>query len=245
MIPKIIHRVWFGNKPLPEVTKEYIENEKSICKGYTHILWDDKRIENILEFLVPGSPTMLGDSQLNPVIKSDILRYEILRLFGGIYLDTDVEVLRTFDELLNAPFFCAMENELKIGSAIIGSIPFHPATRAMSEKIYANYLQNGIPQSSYQQLIFGGPYLLTEVLKQFPTIKPLQRELFFPYHKPEIPATIHYFVGGKTRAGWTHQLPEPNTCNNPELEARKEKHDLKPKTFYGKNASVNLMKRYR
>jgi hypothetical protein len=215
MIPRIIHRIWFGSKPIPSETIQYFESQDIICREYTHILWEETKIKTLHRLILPSSLTMLQDDRLNNVIKSDILRYEVLRLFGGIYLDTDVEVLRSFDDLLNTPFFCAWESHEKFGTAIIGSIPYHPITRTMSVKIYSNYLKTGIPKSSYEQLIFGGPYLFTDVIKQSPSIRPLPRELFYPYGKPEIPATVHYFVGGQTKAGWTHKMAEPNTCNRP------------------------------
>jgi mannosyltransferase OCH1-like enzyme len=215
MIPKVIHRIWLGTNPLPDEVKGYLDGQQKICKGYAWQVWTDKTISEIRDFMLPSSWTMLQDDCLTPVIKSDILRYELLRLFGGIYLDTDVEVIRPFDELLNIPFFCGWESGEKIGTAIIGSIPFHPICRTMSDKIYTNYCQSGPPQSAYQQLVFGGPYLFTDVLAEFKTVCPFPRGFFFPHQKPEIPTAIHFFVGGQTKAGWTHQMKEPNTCDHP------------------------------
>lgn len=213
IIPKIIHRIWIGGKPIDEKTEKYIESQKVICRDYHHFLWTDEKIKEIHEFIYPSSLQMLNDDRLNPVIGSDILRYELLRLFGGIYLDTDVEILKSFDEFLVMPFFCGMESKDKIGSAILGSIPYYPVCSEMSKKIYANYLDRGIPKNSYQQLIFGGPYLLTDIIKNHPSIRPFPHEYFYHSNKPAENITLHFFYGGKDKNGWTHQLRQPNRFN--------------------------------
>jgi len=215
-IPAIIHRVWIGDNPLPEETERFIENEKRHCQGYKHLLWKTENLEDIYALMLPDSVRMLKDETPNNVIKSDIARYELLRLFGGIYLDTDVDVLRSFDELRNTSFFCGREHGGKIGSAVLGSIPYHPITRRMSEQIWSNYYMLGrAPANSYEQLLMCGPYLLTDTVKQFKDIVVYPPDVLYPMPFWDYNSTIHFFVGGKTKAGWTHQLPEENTCDNP------------------------------
>jgi mannosyltransferase OCH1-like enzyme len=202
IIPKLIHRIWIGEKPIPDYSVYYIEKQKRICSGYMHVLWSDKAIQDIFLFLLPSSVEMLRDERLSPIIKSDILRYELLRLYGGIYLDMDVQLFRSFDDLLCIPYFCALDSK-KTGSAIQGSIPFHPVPRVMLDKIYFNYKNIGPPQNSYQQLTFGGPYLLDQVTREF-HIKPFNSEMFYFGQEPS--CTVHYFAGCRTVEGWTHKI---------------------------------------
>jgi mannosyltransferase OCH1-like enzyme len=213
IIPKIIHRIWFGPGPLDAESLEFIEAQKSMFPDYEHMLWTWSKTETIYKFGLPSSWEMLCDDRLNVVIKSDILRYEILRLYGGIYLDTDVEILKPFTPYLDHPFFCGREAGGNIGSAVLGSIPFHPIAQRMLVEIAKNYQTKGVPQTSYEQLIFGGPELLTSVVKELltPSVKIFESDVFYPARKQETPATIHHFAGCKTKAGWTHRLAEPNT----------------------------------
>jgi mannosyltransferase OCH1-like enzyme len=210
IIPKIIHRIWFGPGPLDVEALEFIEAQKRVCPEYEHLLWTWEKIEPIQQYMFPFSWEIIKDERLNAVIKSDILRYELLRLFGGVYLDTDVEVLKPFTKFLHLPFFGGREAGGNTGSAVLGSIPFHPAAHKMLDEIAKNYREKGIPQTSYEQLVFGGPELLTSVLKGFSTVTIFDSNVFYPARKQEYPATIHHFAGCKTRGGWTYKLTEPN-----------------------------------
>ena len=202
IVPKIIHRIWFGPKQMPEKFVDFLAGQVKQCPGYDTRLWDEDSARQYHPFMLSSSVEMLEDTRLNPVIKSDVLRYELLRLFGGTYIDTDVEVLRNFDELLGETFFCADEGMDNIGSALLGSVPFHPLNYAMLIAMYETYGVRGVPESPNQQMALCGPWLLTQTAKRF-KVTVLERRLLFPFHKPRLPATVHYFAGGQ---GWTKKL---------------------------------------
>jgi mannosyltransferase OCH1-like enzyme len=207
LVPRTIHRIWIGSKPLPEATRGYIEAEKYSCANYDRRLWTNETIPGLYPFMLQSSATMLQDDRLNPVVKSDVLRYELLRLFGGVYVDTDVEMFRNLDELLHIPFVCVDEGAGQVGTAFLTSIPYHPICRRMLEAVAANYAKDGPPANAHQQMYFGGPSLFTTIVKQFPGIEVLPREQFYPITgNPRIPGALHYFDGGCTAAGWVHQV---------------------------------------
>lgn len=214
IIPKIIHRIWIGTQPIPKETVEYIDKQKILHPDYEHRFWTDEEIRQLHGIMFNSSWKIYKDDKINTVIKSDIIRYEILRLFGGIYFDTDVQVFRNFDEYLSLTFLCAMESKQNVGSAILGSIPYHPVSSTMLLRAANNYEKNGVPQNSYQQLIFCGPYLLTEIIKQY-KIQPFPWHCFYLSRQPFLPKTIHYFYGGQSRDGWTHKLKEKNIFDKP------------------------------
>lgn len=117
-IPKKIHLIWLGgNKPL---WTEYIVNEiKRINFDYEVIEWDDSNIDFVLD------NQTLFDQCENLGSKSDILRFELLYRYGGIYLDYDNLVIKKFDDLLHYDFFTgthiSQPNEAWIG--VMGSKP--------------------------------------------------------------------------------------------------------------------------
>lgn len=94
LVPKKIHQIWIGQKPLPEATKEYQKTFAKHHPDWEYRLWTDKDIEN-LELINKE----LYDKAPNPGEKSDILRLELLYKFGGVYLDTDCELVQPLDEL--------------------------------------------------------------------------------------------------------------------------------------------------
>ena len=205
IIPKIIHRIWFGSKPMPEKFVDFLTGQVKVCAEYDTRLWDEEAARKYYPFMLSSSVKMLEDAQLSPVVKSDVLRYELLSLFGGIYVDTDIEVERSFDELLGETFFCADEGAGNIGSALLGSVPFHPLPRAMLDAIYKNYCEHGTPKTPNQQMNLCGPWLLTETVKRF-KVTVLERRLLYPFHNPRLPATVHFFQGGDSAEGWTKHL---------------------------------------
>ena len=104
MIPKIIHYCWFSGKPIPDILKKCMDSWKRHCPDYEIIRWDESNY----------------DISWNPYMRQayrhqkwgfipDVARLDILYRYGGIYLDTDVELLRNLDELLYQPAFCGVE----------------------------------------------------------------------------------------------------------------------------------------
>lgn len=124
-IPKMIHQIWLGSE-IPEQYKVWGETWKKFHPTWTYKLWTDK---DVAEFgMVNQKP--FNQSQ-NVGQKSDIFRQEILFRYGGLYVDTDFECLKPFDDLLYLDYFTssgyAPDLELYIG--LIGSIPNHGITK--------------------------------------------------------------------------------------------------------------------
>jgi mannosyltransferase OCH1-like enzyme len=105
-IPKIIHYCWFGGKPLPELAKKCISSWKKYCPDYELILWNEKNFDvNIISFTSQVAKTEKW------AFITDFLRAHVIFYYGGIYLDTDVELLKPFDDaMLQNKCFSGFEN---------------------------------------------------------------------------------------------------------------------------------------
>ena len=95
MIPKTIHYCWFGGKALPPEVKECIRSWEKHCEDYRIVRWDETNFDISLHSFCKKA---YEDNAWAFV--SDYARLKIIYDFGGIYLDTDVEVLKCFDPLL-------------------------------------------------------------------------------------------------------------------------------------------------
>lgn len=116
MIPKIIHYCWFGKNPLPPLAKRCIESWKTNLPDYMIKEWNEDNFDvNMLSYT--------KDAYLNKkyAFVSDVARLYALYKEGGIYLDTDVEVINSFDQLLKHIAFVGFENNIYIGTGIIAS----------------------------------------------------------------------------------------------------------------------------
>lgn len=115
MIPKKIHYCWFGGNPLPEDTQRYIESWKKFCPDYEIIEWNESNFDiDIYPYVREAY-----DNKKYAFV-SDVARLYALVQEGGIYLDTDVEVLKTLDAFLHHTAFTCFENDNYVASAIIG-----------------------------------------------------------------------------------------------------------------------------
>ena len=118
LIPKIIHYCWFGGKPMPELALKCIESWKKFLPEYELRLWNEASLSQTLSPLKGGEDCWLDI--VPPYVKeayearkfafvTDYVRLWALEREGGIYMDTDVEILRPLDDLMHLPAFTGYE----------------------------------------------------------------------------------------------------------------------------------------
>lgn len=117
MIPKIIHYCWFGRKPLPQQVKDYIATWRKHCPDYKIKEWNEENFD-----INSTKWTKEAYAVKKYAFVSDYVRLYALYYEGGIYLDTDIEVLKTFDNLLNQDYFIGYEHYNVVGTGVIASI---------------------------------------------------------------------------------------------------------------------------
>ena len=116
MIPKKIHYCWFGGNPLPENAKKYIETWKKFCPDYEIIEWNDTNFDvNQNQYCKEAYEAKKW------AFVSDYARLKVLYDNGGIYMDTDVEVVKPLDELLKYNWFSGFESDEKIPTGTMGA----------------------------------------------------------------------------------------------------------------------------
>lgn len=95
MIPKKIHYCWFGNSEKPKNITEYIESWRKILPEYEFMEWNESNfnVENSIPYVKEAYAAK------KYAFVSDYVRLYALKTYGGIYLDTDVEIVKPFDEL--------------------------------------------------------------------------------------------------------------------------------------------------
>ena len=105
MIPKIIHYCWFGGKPLPKIAEKCIASWKKYLPGYEIKRWDESNFDvNAIPY------TREAYAACKFAFVSDYARFWILYHYGGVYFDTDVEVIRPIDDIINRGGFLGVES---------------------------------------------------------------------------------------------------------------------------------------
>ena len=104
MIPRIIHYCWFGRGPMPELALKCIESWHRFMPDYEYKLWNE---DNFNITSVPYVKEAYESRKYAFV--TDYVRLYALYTEGGVYMDTDVEVLKPYDDLLSLPGFTGYE----------------------------------------------------------------------------------------------------------------------------------------
>ena len=118
MIPKVIHYCWISGDPFPEKIQKCFDSWKRTLPDYEIVVWDYAKAHAI------GSKWVdQAIATKKYAFVADYIRFYALYNFGGIYLDSDVEVLKSFDDLLDLKYFIGKEKDSRGGieAAIIGA----------------------------------------------------------------------------------------------------------------------------
>lgn len=158
MIPKVIHYCWFGRKPKPKLAEKCIASWKKYCPDYEITEWNEDNFD-VNQY---AYTKFCYDNKLWAYL-SDFVRLEVVFNHGGIYFDTDVEVIRTFDDLLKYDAFYGFENASNLASGLgFGAVKNHRSLEMMRNAYLAME-----PDQGGKYTMVGCPRLNTDALKKY------------------------------------------------------------------------------
>ena len=138
MIPKIIHYCWFGNQDYPENVKKYMDSWKKYLPEYKFMLWNEKNFDYKKTVF-----TKQAYENKKYAFVSDYVRLYALKNYGGIYLDTDVELISNLDDILNNDLVLGYEEEDSgVASCFIGSKKNHIFINKLMDYYEKKYFNN-------------------------------------------------------------------------------------------------------
>jgi mannosyltransferase OCH1-like enzyme len=174
VIPRIIHRIWLGSDPMPEQFLHYGETWRTHHPGWEMRLWTEAELPDM------GDARAAFDAGRNHSERSNVLRYELLRSHGGVYVDTDMECLRPLDPLLEGvTAFAAYQRPGRVGSSIIGAEAGHPAFEEAVKRVLGR-------TGTGDQTNENGPGFLAEMLAEHDDVTLFDKDLFYPYTHQEL-----------------------------------------------------------
>lgn len=158
-IPKIIHQIWLGPNPLPDFYEKFAMTWKYYNPDFEYRLWTDDNICNI-----NLTNPQLFNAISNYGAKSDLLRYELLYQFGGLYVDVDFEcVAPVSSKMLVYDFVACLQfnSSPEVGNAFLMSAP------------HSNIIKQIVSQCSmpkkddaFDIFVATGPYLVSSVVEK-------------------------------------------------------------------------------
>lgn len=121
MIPKTIHYCWLSGDPYPELIQKCVDSWQTFLPNYQFVLWNQAKAD-----LIESEWLRQTIASKKYAFAADFIRIYALSNFGGIYLDTDVELVAPLDQFLKHDFFIGLEYNNDLEPAVFGSIPNHP-----------------------------------------------------------------------------------------------------------------------
>lgn len=204
MIPKIIHYIWLGGKPKPPLVNICILSWREKLPDYQIIEWNESNLD--LDKIARENRFFAECRKRHMwAFMADYLRLKILYQYGGIYMDTDMQVCKSLEPLLDQSFFVGNEDLLgTISCGIIGASGSHPLIAR---------LMNFYDQEIWKEFVWTIPSIITKVIEEGKDTEGLSvfpPEYFYPYpfrtvFQPdcitERTYTIHWWAGS-----WAERL---------------------------------------
>ena len=189
-IPKIIHQLWIGPKPAPT---KFMNTWKDKNPDFEYIFWNEAELVKRQMNLV-CTDKIESIEEING--KADIIRWEILAKYGGIFQDADSICIEPIDDILmNTKGFAGYENEQArpglVATGTMGFPPNHPLCKAAVAWILKNEVSQRATKKMAWQTV--GPVLLTALLKTglYTDITIFPSYFFLPVHCTGVTYTAH------------------------------------------------------
>lgn len=158
-IPKIIHYVWVGPQKLPALAQKCIASWKKHLPDYEIIEWNEHNFD-----INSNRYCREAYSAKKYAFVSDYIRIAVLCEYGGIYMDTDVEVIKPFaDDILNCEAIASYETPTTIQTGVLGCIP----GQQMFERILEYYQQATFVNSDGTYNMITNVKIITDLAKEY------------------------------------------------------------------------------
>ncbi len=157
-IPKVIHYVWVGGKPLPAFQKKCIASWKKFLPEYEIKEWTEENFD-----VTSNKYCWEAYKAKKYAFVSDYIRIFVLYNYGGIYMDTDVEVIQRFpEEFLECEAFSGYETPGTIPTGIMASIP----GQRMFEELLRYYENASFINEDGSQNVITNVYTITKIAER-------------------------------------------------------------------------------
>lgn len=202
MIPKILHYCWFGGKPLPESVKRHVDGWRKLLPDWEIMCWDESSFNP--DNYIYSKEAMAMKSW---AFVSDVCRMYALWHFGGVYLDTDLELITSLDSVLDNSTFLGVESDQLPGMAVIGAMPqthwIGEFLKLYSKRHFINCF--GHPTRTPNPILFSR--YLTPKLNDSDRLTLYPSDVFYPiiddegriYITPDTMAIHHYYASWRKK----------------------------------------------
>lgn len=205
MIPKIIHYCWFGPKPIPELELKCMKTWTEFLPDYKVMFWNEKTfdINNSCNYVKQAY-----ECKHYPFV-ADYVRLHALVKYGGIYLDTDIQLLSSLDSFLHNEAFTGFENKTRVAAGIMGCVKDNLVFSKMLEHYNTtefidskNLIDISTICNVMMNVIEKKGFIYKNMDQELENIHIYERDIFYPkklneneFRTTERSVSIHHYVG--------------------------------------------------
>lgn len=171
-IPKIIHHIWMGGKPIPDQNLYYANSIKEMNPDFDYILWKDDDVDKVMKNDFPEYYDKFNELP-RMIMKIDMFRYFLMYKYGGLYTDMDYLMFRRFDflnERVVLPLNREEANGVGLGNCIFASEPNHPFWKSLIDTLFTidrKKLNYKIDKNIDSNRLGTGPCFVTNMWKEY------------------------------------------------------------------------------
>lgn len=170
-IPKVIHYCWFGPSELDALNKACLDSWKRHMPHYEFVLWNESNVD-----ISSSSYMKKAYDNKKWAFVADYMRLSALHSYGGVYLDTDMEIIRPIDSLHAFEAFAGEESDGQISAGIIGAIKGHKFIKSCLD-----FMDNLDDYRAEKWLTL--PKIMQMRIEDFKdSVKVFPKEYFYPYN---------------------------------------------------------------
>jgi mannosyltransferase OCH1-like enzyme len=193
VIPKVLHRIWFGDRERPRLYDHYWQEWQNLHPDWELKTWTEDNLDGVINqqsyddvaVSAKSGGTPMSHGRAVAVMRADIVAYELVYRHGGVYVNCDVFPLKSFDPLLVHTAFMGMEDDVHICNAVMGGEPGHRLYGDVIERLPLSVIESG----GGGMELATGPQFLTRVWRSDPdydlTVLPV--DAFYPVHHSNVP----------------------------------------------------------
>lgn len=185
MIPRFLHQIWIGPDPIPEQYEPYTRTWQDLHPGWEYRLWTEDNLPVMRNRALFDRAEDLVPAPNVQQFRADVLRYEVLWSFGGVYIDIDFECLSNIEHLIeDLEVFAAWEAQGQwVNNAIMGAEP----GLSFIDRIITGLEASAEHHKGQRPNISTGPQYLTKLHRRYPgALTVLPQHLFYPYSYADV-----------------------------------------------------------
>lgn len=202
LVPRVFHSIWIGDG-VPQVLQDFAQTWRKHHPGWDYRLWRSPSELDLSNAHLVDRPEQWVPQRNVGQFVSDVMRYEILERYGGVYIDMDFECLASIDHLMDVECWAAWETQDHwVGNAILGAAPGALFLKRLIEALPASVEKN---QGRRPNIGSGPQFLTNQYRAHTEELTVYDQKLLYPFRFDQLDRATDEFPDALARHHWANK----------------------------------------